>query len=490
VRPPLSSRVLPAHVVVAAAVVGLALSDVARVGVRGAVLVFGVLTAAALLAAPPPRRRLLCAALVVGVAGWWWGSTRLDRLDASVLRSDVGIAGRALVAVTGESRVGAFDQRLPAQARRFDGRRVGERVELELPLGRAPPQGALVSLLAVVRLPRGPHDGFDERTWLRHQGVHVVLKVDEWHQVGRRHGLAGGADRLRAWLRRASTPGLAGERRALVEGVVLGDDAGLSDGLKTSFRRSGLYHLLAVSGQNVVLLAGGVLGLALLLGVPRAWGHVSALVAIGGYVLAVGPQPSVIRAAVSGIAVSVAWLSSRERDPWHVLLLAALVLLGWSPYAIYDPGFQLSFAAVIGIFLAAGPLARVLEGYPMPAPARTALAISAVCSLVTAPILWLQFGKVPLLGVVANLLVEPAIGPLLGLALVTAAVQPVAPPLAAALAWLNGGIAAYTAACARLVSAAPFAQASGATAGIAAACALTAAAYAWRRWRTTSSRPI
>ena len=71
------------------------------------------------------------------------------------------------------------------------------------------------------------------------------------------------------WLRRSSSPGLTGERRALVEGVLLGDDGGLSDGSKRAFRRSGLYHLLAVSGQNVVLLAGGVLALAVALGLGR-----------------------------------------------------------------------------------------------------------------------------------------------------------------------------------------------------------------------------
>ena len=142
------------------------------------------------------------------------------------------------------------------------GVRLHERVQLELSPGRSPPQGAILSLLAVVKLPRGPDDGFDERTWLRRQGVHVVLHVDEWHVVGRRGGLGGAADRLRAWLRRSSAPGLTGERRAVLEGVVLGDDAGLDDELKTSFRRSGLYHLLAVSGANVVLLAAGMLALA------------------------------------------------------------------------------------------------------------------------------------------------------------------------------------------------------------------------------------
>jgi len=145
---------------------------------------------------------------------------------------------------------------------------------------------------------------------------------------------------------------------------------------------------------------------------------------------------------------------------------------------------------VVAIFLAARPLLRALEGYPVPKTLGAAVAVSAACSLATAPILWLQFGAVPLLGVAANALVEPAVGPLLGLAFAAAAVDPVAPPLAEALAWLNGWVAAYIALCARLVSAAPAAQARGPGAALAAAGSLVVGAYAWWRWRTTSSRPI
>src|SRR5205823_2290655 len=161
------------------------------------------------------------------------------------------------------------------------------------------------------------------------------------------------------------------------------------------------------------------------------------LAAIGAYVLAVGPQPSVIRAAVAGSAVSIAWLLARERDPWHVLLLAAVVLLAWNPYTLYDAGFQLSFAAVAAIFVAARPL----------------------------------------LGVVANALVEPAVAPLLGLAFGAAAVHPLSPSLAAGLAYVNGWVAAYVAFCARAIGAAPFAQAHGRWAAVAAAFSLVAAAY-------------
>lgn len=483
------SRLLPAHLLALAAVCGLAVANVARL--EPPVLALGLAGATALLLAGGPREtRLTLAALAVAALGWGWASARLDALDRSALAPLAGRAGHALLEVTAEARPGMFAQRMPARVLCFQGRGVGrERAELELPLGRAPPQGALIDAVVVVREPNGPSNGFDERTWLRRQGIHVVLKVDAWSQVGRRGGLGGAGDRLRRWLARGSAPGTAGERRAVLEGILLGDDASLSDNLKTSFQRSGLYHLLAVSGQNVVLLAAGVLGLALLLGLPRWCGHVGALVAIGGYVLAVGPQPSVIRAAVAGGAVSVAWLLGRERDAWHVLLLAAAVLLAWNPYALFDAGFQLSFAAVVAIFVLAPVIKDRLEGYPGPKALHTAVSISLACSVATAPLLWLQFGRVPVLGVVANALAEIAVGPLLGLAFVAAAVDPVAPPLAEALAQLNGWLAAYIAECARLVGSISFAQLTGRTAAAAAGGTLLGAAYAWRRWQQTTSNP-
>ena len=471
------TRVLPAQVVIGACALGLASSDAVRVHDPLLLAATGVL-ASGVIAPSGWGRTALLAALALAAA-WWWGSTRLDQLDRSVLAPRLGTADRFAVVTTAEVRRGAFELRQMARTR-------GERVELELPLGRAPPQGARLSVLAVVKAPRGPEHGFDERTWLRRQGVHVVLHVDEWHVVGRRGGLGGVADRLRRWLRRSSSPGLAGERRALVEGVLLGDDGGLSDGSKQAFRRSGLYHLLAVSGQNVALLAGGVLALAVALGIGRAWGHVGALAAIGTYVLAVGPQPSVIRAAIAGAAVSVAWLAGRLRDAWHLLLVAACVLLAWSPYALFDAGFQLSFGAVAAIFVLGKPFLLGLEGYAMPGVLRSTIAISAACTLVTAPILWLEFGRVPLYGVVANALVEPAVPPLLLLSFSAAAVAPFAPGVAVALAWANGWVAVYIETCARAVSALPGAQVSGRSAGVAAAAAIAGIAISWRRLRQTA----
>ncbi len=391
--------------------------------------------------------------------------------------AEIGRSGRAVVEVTTTPTKGSFSLRARGRARRFDGVPVDEPVELELPSGRSPPQGAILDALAVVEAPAGPEDGFDERTRLRRQGVHVVLHLDEWRQIAARGGLGGIADRLRRWLARSIAPGLSGERRSVLEGIVLGEGSSLSPQLRDDFQASGLYHLLAVSGQNVVLVAAGALVLAWLLGLARWIGELGALAGIMAYVLAVGPQPSVIRAGVAGSLASLAWLSGRLRDAWYALLLAATGLLAWNPYLVYDPGFQLSFAAVAAIFTVVPAIDRRLAGGPLPRGLRLGVAVSAGCGLVTAPILWLQFGYLPLLGVPANALAEPAMPVLLGLAFVTAGLALALPSAAAVVAWLNGWVALYIALCAHVIGSLPFAEikSTGALAGLTAAILLVVA---------------
>ena len=126
---------------------------------------------------------------------------------------------------------------------------------------------------------------------------------------------------------------------------------------------------------------------------PGSWGFLAgsgelgALAAIGGYVLAVGWQPSIVRAGVAGALASLAWLAARPRDRWYFLLVGAAVLLAWNPYSLLEPGFQLSFGAVGAIFIGVPPLERRLEGYPAPRWLRAVIAVSVACGVATAPIL-------------------------------------------------------------------------------------------------------
>ena len=495
------------HALLAAFCAGIASANLARLPDN---LVPAALAAAAIAVAARTTGTHRVAAFATGLAlvGAWWGAARLDALDRSPLAVELGGAGRARVAVTGPARRSLFALRVPAEVRQFGARALREPVLLELPLGRSPPQGAILEVVGELRAPRRAVGGFDERAYLRRRGIHAVLRASSWRAVDRRGGVAGAADRLRHRVARTIAPGLDDERRAIVAGVVLGEDEGLSRELADAFRASGLYHLLAVSGQNVLLVGGGVLGLAWLVGLPRLAGHVGAISAIIAYVAAVGWQPSVVRAGVAGVLASFAWLAARPRDRWYFFLVGAAVLLAWNPYSLLEPGFQLSFGAVAAIFVFVPWLERRLEGYPLPVAARGALALSIACGTATAPILLWHFDAVPLYAVISNLLAAPAVGPLLGLALVAAAVHPVSPPLAAALAAVAGWLAAYLAAVARVVATLPFAQLqTGAalvlglcTAGLVlaarfrrerplliAAVAVTAAAgVAWRTWPAAS----
>lgn len=409
----------------------------------------------------PSSARLVLAAVALGAAGLWWGGLRLHELDRSYLATQIGQPASTRVIVTGAASRSPFAVRAAAEVRRFDGVELRERVLLELPPGRAPPQGAVLELRARPVAPRGPETGFDERGWLARRGIHVVLHASgPWRVVGRRGGIGGVGDRLRTAIADALALGTSGERQSLVVGVVLGADEGIDPELRDAFKASGLYHLLAVSGQNIVLIGFGVLGLAYVAGLGRSVGHALAIAAILAYALAVGWQPSVVRAAVAGCLASVAWLMSRPSDRWHTMAMGAVVLLAWTPRSLLEPGFQLSFAAVAAIFLTLPRLRRAHEGYPVPVGAVEVIGISVACGVATAPILWLQFGTIPLWTVLANALAEPAMPVLLGCGLGAAVLAPMIPPAAVALSWLAGAAAAWIAFSARLVGSIPYAQTS------------------------------
>ncbi|MBA3377106.1 MAG: ComEC/Rec2 family competence protein, partial [Actinobacteria bacterium] len=409
--------------------------------------------------------RVAALGAVLAVTGLGWGAMRLEAMGQSVLLPEVGESGTAQLVVTGPARQTPWAVRVASEIREFRGKPLRERVLLVLPVGRSPPRGAILETVVRVTEPRrAENGGFDERAWLARQGIHLVARAGTWRQVGRRGGVAGGGDRLRDQIERAVERGSTGVQRALVLGVVLGEDEGLPAPVREDFRASGLAHLLAVSGQNVAFLALGVYGLGWLLRLSKLVRELATLGAIAAYVLAVGWQPSVIRAGVAGALMSLAWLAARPRDRWHFLALGALVLLAWAPTSLLDPGFQLSFAAVAGMFLGVPRLRARLDGYPLPAGVVDVLAVAVVCGLVTAPIVLFHFGEAPVYTVPANAVAFPAAPAVLGLGLLAAAADPLSPDAATALAWLAGWAAAWLEFVARVFGSLPGAQVGARTA--------------------------
>jgi competence protein ComEC len=219
--------------------------------------------------------------------------------------------------------------------------------------------------------------------------------------------------------------GMPPREAALARGFVLGEDGELEAETREDFRRSGLSHLLAVSGQNVALLALLVMPVLAALGMPLRSRLVWILGLIAVYVPLAGAGPSIQRAGIMGALSVLATLAGRRGSRLYALAFAAVVLLVLEPGIAADIGWQLSFAAVLGILLLAAPLrvaivARVGDrGWRRALAEGAAMTIAA--TLTTAPLIAFHFEAISTTTLFANLLVLPAVAPAMWLGMLAAA---------------------------------------------------------------------
>ncbi len=237
--------------------------------------------------------------------------------------------------------------------------------------GGDPPYGYGYRVVAVgmARLPAGPSNPgqVDGATLLRRRGIDATLSVGQGGVMvegrGGSGGLWGTVCALRSSLRAKLRTTLAPDRKsaALLCALVLGDRTEVDDDLEEAFARTGTIHLLAVSGFNVGVVAWVVWLLTALLGVGRRLSGSLVLMVVVAYTLITGAPPSAVRAAVMTGGFVVAILGRRQPNRVQGVALAAIVLLVLRPFDLFNPGFQLSFAAVLGIILLTEDFARVLR---------------------------------------------------------------------------------------------------------------------------------
>jgi competence protein ComEC len=218
--------------------------------------------------------------------------------------------------------------------------------------------------------------------------------------------------------------GMPAREAELARGFVLGEDEGIDGATVEDFRRSGLSHLLAVSGQNVALLALLAMPLLAALGMPLRTRLVWILAAIVIYVPLAGAGPSILRAGAMGALSLLATLAGRRASRLYGLAVAAVVTLAIDPHIGADVGWQLSFAAVLGILALASPLraavaARIGRGGWRGALAEGA-AMTIAATLATAPLIAFHFGTVSTTTLFANLLALPAVAPAMWLGMLAA----------------------------------------------------------------------
>jgi competence protein ComEC len=223
--------------------------------------------------------------------------------------------------------------------------------------------------------------------------------------------------RLREAFREAAA-GLPRDAAGLLPGMVTGDTAALDEDLEAAMQIVGISHLTAVSGANCSLVLGSLLILARSLRLPRLPAASVALAGLGGFVLVVGPEPSVLRAGLMGVIGVIALASGRRGRSLGFLCLAVIGLLLVDPRLGVSYGFLLSVLATLGIILLGTRLTAWL-GLVLPLPLAVAIAVPLSAQLFCSPaIVGLQpnFSTYALL---ANIASSPFVAPvtLLGTAL-------------------------------------------------------------------------
>jgi competence protein ComEC len=324
--------------------------------------------------------------------------------------------------------------------------------------GECPAEGAELMLAGGLIAIKEDAEGHD--AWLRSQGATLKLRggrvlgelapasrFARWRQAQQR--------RLDTWLR--NMPWDDPDGGALLAATMLGRTALLPAEAKEAFATTGTLHLFAISGLHIAGMAAGLLWLTRRARLPELPAGIAILALLWLYVQVTGASPSSVRAWIMAAFLWGGRVGERDTPALQSLALACAVTLMLSPEACADAGFQLSYAAVLGIIVAGGPAAELCarpteEERLTPAAAQTArqrlrwrarkfllggLCVSLAATLAGAPLTLGHFGTASWGGVFVNLVLVPLseIPLMLGMASVACGVSD---GLAMPASWLNG----------------------------------------------------
>jgi competence protein ComEC len=338
------------------------------------------------------------------------------------------------------------------------------RVQVTVP-GRLPEDfhvGDEVEVVGRLALPEPPANpgAFDYPSWLQDRQVSALVTVQHTAGGVTRRALGGvSVARLlalaRAWGLNVLREHLPPEQVPLAAALLLGDGSGLTEEDWERYQRSGVLHVLAISGQHLVVLGGFLWFVLRLLGVSQRRGAVLVAVFVLGYALLTGGRPPAMRSAAAACALCGGFVFRRPLLPANCLALAWLVVVALNPADVFDAGCQLSFLAVAVLYWGtrswgrgqADPLDRLIEESRPPwlralrwllGEVLLAYAITLAVWVAVAPLVAFHFHTVQPAGLpigpIATLLTSLAL--LTGFALLLLA--PILGPLAVVLAWPTG----------------------------------------------------
>lgn len=258
---------------------------------------------------------------------------------------------------------------------------------------------------------------FDYRAYLNANGIAALFSCSDSTPVrlftsGGRRPLARAAHAARSWLQTQIAAFASGQSAALINGMLLGETGELHAEVLEDFSRTGLIHILSISGLHVGFIALLLMLATSLLRIPKGRQGAIVLIALWCYAYLTGMRPPIVRATAMASVILSGRIFERETNLANNLCVAALFILLWQPLQLFQIGFQLSFAAVAGLTYLYKPalwgLTRVVRSRRR--PLRWALALMAAtlaAQLATLPIIALAYGRVPAAALWGNLVVIP-----------------------------------------------------------------------------------
>jgi len=214
--------------------------------------------------------------------------------------------------------------------------------------------------------------------------------------------------KIRIGLRTASGTGDAG---SLIPGMVLGDTSLQSEKFRNDMRRSGLTHLVAVSGANFAIVSAFILWCAQFLFRTMHFRIFATAIALSAFIALVRPSPSVLRAAAMAAVLLIAYATKRGADSLPALGFAIAAVVIGDPWQGRDPGFALSVLATAGLLLLAPRISAYLKEFT-PSFFAEAIAPPVAAMVFCAPVIVAIAGYLSPMSIVANLLAAPAVAPI------------------------------------------------------------------------------
>ena len=300
------------------------------------------------------------------------------------------------------------------------------------------------------------YESFSYRDYLARQRIYSWIEEPQIEYLSGGHGLFlyRGLLALKAHAQDVLARLLPDPEASLLTGILLGVDTGLPRRLSDNFSATGTTHIIAISGFNISIITGLLMGtLGHLLGRRRA--TVPTIVAIALYTILVGADAAVVRAALMGVLYVLGRRLNRPTWALNSLAVAALGMTLLDPFILWDVGFQLSVAATVGLVLYTPPLEegmRRLLTRRLSAPqadrviglVSEALLVTMAAQITTTPIILYHFRRLSLVTLLTNFLILPAQQGVMiwgGMALILALVWF---PLGQPVAWVAWLFLTYT----------------------------------------------